>query len=348
MALTSSPTSAPPRPTTVRAARNPVPPPEDFEPFWLDTLGELAEIDPAPHSIASAPDTAAAVGAAFASLDGAEIQCWLSGPRRLPDAAAGRSLLVTCHGYGGFMAPERVRRLGTFDVDVIGIDARGFGRSRCAVEAISPHGYLLTGFGDPRTSILRGAVCDYIQACRAGVEWYGLPRRILFQGFSFAGGLAVMSTGAIGLHQSRRPTKPLPFSSPDILAVGAPTFGYLEKRLELCQAGSGFEMASYIRHHPEAADQVRRTLSYFDATYFAPFVGKSKAPAAVPPGRSLRVLAGVGAYDPIVPAETVYAIYNALGCTPELFEMPCSHTTQPEEREWVLWEGSWLRAARKI
>jgi cephalosporin-C deacetylase len=244
------------------------------------------------------------------------------------DKVAGRPLLVSTHGYGGQADPERVRRLSTFGFDVVSFDARGFGRSTEETQP-SPHGYILTGIESPDSSILRGAVCDFLQARRAAEEWFGPPTFVAFQGFSFAGGVALMAAGALGIGELSEPG----FRPPDLIAVGAPTFGDQETRARICQAGSGHEVGLYLAENPEDRNKVLSVLRYFDTVHFAPHVRG-------------RVIFGVGLDDPVVPAMTVYAIKNALPTDPDLFELPCSHTTRREEQEWIRWESAWIRALR--
>jgi hypothetical protein len=77
------------------------------------------------------------------------------------------------------------------DGHVIGVDIRGFGRSRHALPAPSRWGYMLTGREAPERYVLRGAVCDYLRATQVGRELLGeQASRAVFQGASFAGGLA--------------------------------------------------------------------------------------------------------------------------------------------------------------
>jgi cephalosporin-C deacetylase-like acetyl esterase len=322
----------------IRSAQNRSAPPPDFEDFWLETLDELMAIAPDVQS-AGIPvgDQAGVIALDVRSLGDRTVRCWVSGPRS--DEPTGRPLLVTSHGYGGQVDAERVRRLARFGMDVIALDVRGFGLSRDAVAGISPYGYVLTGADSAKTSILRGAVCDYIQAYRAALEWLGRPARVTFQGFSFAGGLAVMAGGVLGLNWTYHPESPY-LALPDVLALGVPTFGHQSKRLALCESGSGKEIAEYVRLHPERRHRVLRVLSYFDSTFFAPFVGPSEGGSRSKP---TRILGGVGIHDPVVPPETVYAIYNAFPRRAEVFEFPCSHTSRPEEFEWVRWESAWIR-----
>lgn len=62
---------------------------------------------------------------------------------------------------------------------MVGFDVRGFGRSVAAVPMPSPEGWLLTGAHRPESSVLRGAVCDYV----LGVPTFGWVegRRLLVE-----------------------------------------------------------------------------------------------------------------------------------------------------------------------
>jgi cephalosporin-C deacetylase len=232
---------------------------------------------------------------------------------------------------------ERIRRLSGFGMNVVGVDIRGFGLSRDTIDGLSPYGYVMTGHDSVESSILRGAVCDYVQAYRAAIDWFGVFDHVTFQGFSFAGGLAIMAASNLVLAE-RRGIEDAP-AVPTIVAAGAPTFGDLRRRLELCQNGSGKEIATYLSLHPDDADRVTRVLSHFDTCFFAPRL------AIHPQGPLKRIIAGVGLDDPIVPPETVFAIFNAFPQPAEVIEVPCGHTERPEEVEWIRWDGSWIRAA---
>jgi cephalosporin-C deacetylase-like acetyl esterase len=202
---------------------------------------------------------------------------------------------------------------------------------------------LLTGADSRETAILRGALCDFIQAYRAGLSWFKNTSTVCFQGFSYSGGLAVMAAGVLSMRGRNWGSKPIP-PPPDILAVGAPTLGHLGKRLQLCRGGSGAEIVEYLRQNPLRRHELLRVLSYFDTSFFAPYLGEYHAEDGTV--RPQRVIAGVGIFDPVVPAETVYAIVNALRVSYDLMELPCSHTELPEEVEWVQWESSWIHTLK--
>jgi hypothetical protein len=72
---------------------------------------------------------------------------------------------------------------------------------------------VLTGIEAPETSVLRLAVCDYLQAVRVdGAICAGRVSGTLLQGVSFAGGLAHMAESVL--------------QAAGVLAVGVHTFGW--------------------------------------------------------------------------------------------------------------------------
>ncbi|MDX1654773.1 MAG: alpha/beta fold hydrolase [Candidatus Competibacteraceae bacterium] len=287
--------------------------PADFMDFWGATLATLEAIDPEPRLYGGHCETSQLCleELTFPSLDGAIIHGYLLSWR--DDRP--RPLVVHAHGYGSqyHIMEHWARNDG---VDVVGFDARGFGRSRGAVAELSPHGYVLTAIESPHTSILRGAVCDYLQAYRMAHRRLGARApRTIFCGTSFAGGLAVMAA-AIS-------------HAADLLAVGVPTFGWAQGRRRLARQGSGAEINTYLATHPWAESQVMETLRYFDTMNFADLV---RCPSLV----------GVGRRDKVVPAATVYAIANHMTCFHEVREFPVSHSLEPEEILWQAFEEEWL------
>ena len=287
--------------------------PDDFFEFWADNLRQIEQVDTTADSTLGhclRPELCVEY-LTFQSLGGAIIHGYLLSWR--DDRP--RPLVVHAHGYGSqYNVMEHWAEDG---VDVVGFDARGFGRSKDAVPDLSEHGYVTTGIESPETSILRGAVCDYIQAYR--VAHYRLSARVvprtIFCGTSFAGGLAVQAAAVSKVA--------------DLLAVGVPTFGWAEGRRRLAHKGSSSEINNYIARHPDREAAVMNTLRYFDTMNFADQV---RCPTLV----------GVGRRDEVVPAATVYAVANHLSCFHEVREFPVSHSIEPEEILWQQFESEWL------
>ena len=290
--------------------------PPAFESFWKRTVRELDALDP---EAASEPDRRQPYrqlelrNMRFRSWGGVRI----AGYRLFWQDDRPRPLVVHGHGYNSRYSVQWLWALQ--GLNVVGVDIRGFGRSRKAVERRSPWGFMLTGFESPEAHMLRGAVCDYIQAARVG---HGLARgrtsSLVFRGFSFSGALALMAQAAT--------------QRADLLAIGTPTFGWHDGRNELARAGSAVEVRRFHERQPRHAAAIRDTLRYFDSMNFAPLI---RSPT----------LLGIGRRDIVVPPATVYAIRNRFECPLETMEFPVSHTDEPEEAEWERFDVRWTELA---
>lgn len=229
-----------------------------------------------------------------------------------------RPLIVYTHGYNS-QCLDVNWAWAEAGANVIGFDVRGFGESSMDGTSLASDGYVLTGIHDPRASILRGAVCDFIQTARVAKQLLSTPTKLCFYGYSFGGALAFMASAFAG-------------TTPDLLAVGVPTFGWAEGRRKLVKRGSGEEINRYLARVPQQEDIVMRTLSYFDPMNFADLI-------------DTQCLIGIGIDDPVVPPETVYAIVNHMRCNPLVRVFPVSHSKAKEEALWKLFEDEWLTQA---
>ena len=290
--------------------------PEDFLRFWASTIRALDACDPGLEiqAIEQATDGRLALErVSFTSLGNVRLAAYALGWRD----ARPRPLVVHSHGYGSMCTP--MWSWAAAGLNVVGVDIRGFGVSHSAVPMPSRHGYVLTGIEAPETYVLRGAVCDYVQAARMARTIYrGRIERLIFEGTSFAGGLALMAEA----------TAP----AADLLVVGVPTFGWAEGRQFFVKGGSGAEINQFLQARPDRAEDLAVVLRYFDAANFA---GLVQCP----------VLIGVGRRDDVVPAPTVRAIANQLTGPHEVMEFPVSHTDSPEEQHWQEFERYWISLA---
>jgi cephalosporin-C deacetylase-like acetyl esterase len=228
-----------------------------------------------------------------------------------------RPLIVHSHGYRSQAEPrlEWVRA----GCHVLGFDVRGFGRSVEAVPAPSSAGWLLTGANRPETSVLRGAVCDYVRATEVAAAWGVSTLRAVSHGVSLAGGLALMAEAVA--------------PRADLLVLGVPTFGWAEGRRLLVERGSGAELATFLERHPQyPEDDLQAVLAYFDAALLAPAV---RCPT----------VAGLGRLDRVVPAACVRAIVDRLAGPVEVMTFPVSHDTGPAMRAWDRFDERWLALA---
>ena len=292
--------------------------PADFDLFWNSTKLQLERIDAdiartLVETSATSPIRHELVS--FTSLGRARITAhclqW--------QTTESRPLLIYSHGYGSHCEPRWDWAERGFNV--VGVDIRGFGLSAGALPKPSRWGYVLTGIEAPETSVLRLAVCDYMQAARVGATLCrNRISRTVLHGVSFAGGLALMAEAVL--------------QTADLLAVGVPTFGWAEGRNFFVKSGSGAEISAYVDKRTEFADDIMLVLSYFDTVSFADRV-------------TCPTLVGIGLRDEVVPAKTVYAIANHLAGPHEIMEFPVSHSDHPDEQLWTGFEDKWTRLAAR-
>lgn len=292
--------------------------PKDFTAFWRKTIEELdgvpVDLSREPVEMGAYPDLVFEE-ISFQSLRGKRIHGYFLSRKDSEYSP----LVIHTHGYGSCCTAQWEWARAGFSV--IGIDVRGYGRSEAALPNPSRWGYVLTGIGSPETSVLRGAVCDYVRAAQVGQRLLAPQRRrTIFYGRSFGGALALMAEGAAQVA--------------DFLVLGVPSFGWTEGRHFFVKDGSGQEINAYLRTYPDHTEDVMLVLRYFDSIHFAGLV-------------SCPVLLGIGLEDVVVPANTVYAIANHLAGPVEIMEFPVSHTDRPEEQLWDSFEARWEDLAKE-
>ena len=311
--------------SAIRATRPRLTRPDGFFPFWAETLAALAGVpaNPRPGLAVTSPEGARIVPVRFTSFGGCEVQGFLIAlyepdeRRQTGSPRAARPLVVTTHGYNGQCNPVlEARHTTTCRADLFCFDVRGFGLSRAACP-VDSRGYILTGLTDPRTSILRGAVCDYVRAAEVAQRLGAGRGGVVFHGRSYGGALAMLAQGLT--------------SRAEYLAVALPTFGWLEGRRQLVTRGSGQEVNEHLARHPRLEAAATATLRYFDTVNVADRI-------ACP------TLIGVARRDEVVPAATVYAIANHMDPPPQIVELPVGHSTDQEERRWAEFDARWTAA----
>lgn len=286
----------------------------EFLRFWALTVAEHQRIasDAVVDSEEPAEPSLRLQRVRFASLGNVMVHGYLLRPER----GQPRPLIVHAHGYNHRY--EVMLDWARRGFNVFGFDVRGFGRSAAAAQPCED-GYVLTGIDSPHTSILRGAVVDYLQAARIAKKLLaGRFTTLTFYGFSFGGALALMA-GALS-------------RDPDLIVLGQPTFAWNDERRRVALAGSTREVNAYVTKHPQRRDQLRETLGYFDTLHFAPLL---RAPALV----------GIGLDDDVVPSRTVLALVNYFTAPVEVRLLPVSHSADPRESLWRGFEEEWFAYA---
>lgn len=288
--------------------------PTDLDAFWSATRDELGTV---PFGVRRRSARGSIPGTTLQTLSFLS-----SGGRRIHGYTLTwnddrpRPVVVHAHGY---RSKSRLQPdWAAAGCHLLGFDVRGFGRSEAAVPDPSPWGWLLTGVRQPETSVLRGAVADYVRAVEVAARI--LPASwVVAHGVSLAGGLATMAAAVAG--------------GPDLLVVGVPTFGWTEGRRLLVERGSGAEVDRFLDEHPEYPEaDLQSVFAYFDAALLAP---KVQCPTLV----------GIGRLDRVVPAACVQRIIDRLRTPHEVMSFPVSHTASPLMREWERFEERWLDLA---
>jgi cephalosporin-C deacetylase len=142
--------------------------------------------------------------------------------------------------------------------------------------------------------------------------------RVGLTGFSQGGGLSLAVAGL-----DSRPALSMP---------GMPFLCNFERPLQISKAYPYWEFADYIRHHPDRAERVWQTLSYFDNLNLA---SRIECP----------VLLNVGLIDEICPPSTIFAVYNALKVNKQMAVFPYHGHERPEVH-WqtqLHWANHFLR-----
>lgn len=292
--------------------------PADFEDFWAGTLAELARVPAAVEITDTRQPQPGLLLQRFSlrSLGGLRISAYLlshaDGQRR--------PVVVHSHGYGGRSSVQY--GWAHEGLHVAGFDVRGCGDSAAPPRGLHPGGMVLTGLARPGSSILRGAVCDYLRLhdCARGLLGAAAGPSV-FKGRSFSGALALMAAALD--------------PRPALLVAAVPTFGWITGRRRMTLLGSGGELNRYLDRHPHREAALLASLRYFDPMHFAP-------------GLRCPVVMGIGREDPVVPAVTVRAIAAHVATALEVHELPCSHTRRPEEALWDDFDAMWLRRAARI
>ncbi len=285
--------------------------PDDFDIFWSTTRDLLLEVEPKPRLARQKPPGEALVydHLQFQSLGNVGI----SGYLLAHDTTDARPLIVHSHGYNSQY--DVMLHWANSGCHILGIDFRGFGRSERL--PLAKGSYVLTGVQSPNSSILRGSVCDLVQALRVGRELLGarVSGSVLY-GFSFGGAMALMASTL---------DKDL-----DLVVSGQPTFGWHSERLRLSEAGTGAELRRYLEQNHREKAKVMDTFSYFESMHFA---RRMSAPAFV----------GIGLDDAVVPSRSVIAICNQIQSEQfELRILPVSHSDDPRESLWAEFDNEWL------
>ena len=265
--------------------------PADFDDFWTATLAETRAValDPVFERVDNGLSLFDTYDVTFSGFGGHRVRGWFITP------AGGKAerCVVKFIGYGGGrdLAHQHLLWPATGRA-VLVMDTRGQGSSWSVSDTPDPSGYgpahpgsMTKGILDPNDYYYRRVFTDAVRAVEAARSRAEIdPDKIAVAGGSQGGGIAIAAAGLDTRIHAAMPDVPFLCDFPR--AVGLTT------------RDPYAEVVRYLVTHRNRAEQVFRTLNYFDGVHFS---ARAKAKA----------LFSVALMDDICPPSTVYAAYNA-------------------------------------
>ncbi|CAL9360796.1 alpha/beta fold hydrolase [Streptomyces sp. NPDC095602] len=277
--------------------------PADFDAFWTETLrtaraaGGLPEIRPVADSPLTTLDT---YDVRFAGWAGQPVAAWLVVPS---EAEEPLPTVITYIGYGGGRGQALDHLLyASAGYAHLVVDSRGQGHDTPDPHPDGAphwvHGYMTRGVESPSAHYYRRLITDCVRAVDAARALRHVdPDRIVVQGASQGGGLALAVAGLVG--------DGIAGALPDV-----PFLCHIRRGAETATEGPYTELVDHLRHRaPYAAEQVFATLGHFDGVHFA---RRATAPA----------LFSAGLMDPVCPPSTVLAAFRAYAGEKDIREWP--------------------------
>lgn len=266
--------------------------PSDFDLFWKQTLAEPGAVAAEFAPYRSGLSTVEVQDVTFSGWGGQPVKAWLLLPyaRRGPLPAVvqyigyngGRGipyewLTWSAAGYAHLVMDNRGQGGGGKTVaDTMDVAPDGHGSS-------SP-GFLTQGVEDPARHYYRRLITDAVRAVDAARSSPAVEAdRVAVLGGSQGGGLALAVAGL----------------RDDVAAMFAdvPFLCHYRRASQITDTGPYAEIARFLKGHRSSAEDVLRTLSYFDGVNFA---GRASCPGWF----------SVGLMDNVCPPSTVFAAYH--------------------------------------
>jgi cephalosporin-C deacetylase len=283
---------------------------KDFGAFWKDTL-DAAHRQPLEADLRAQDYPATGVRVSRASwggfgAGGGRISGWLLEP----DSPGRHPAIIVYHGYSG-RSPALFNLLAwpLQGFVVLTVDCRG--QNGGSVDgAVYPDGhrpgFMTQGILDPQTYYYRYVYADCVRALEVAAARPSVDAwRMGVMGTSQGGGLS-LAAAALAPKRVRVAAACVPFLCHYARAVDMAEYPYRE-------------IADYIKAWPQRADDVFRTLSYFDNLNLADRI-------------RARTLVSIGLWDLICPPSTIFAAVNRLKCRKEMAVYPC--TGHEENDDW--------------
>lgn len=282
--------------TELERYRPDVPEPADFDDFWRDTLAGarthpvLVQVEP----VATRLTLMQTFDVTFAGFDGQPVRAWYTRPAGAGATALPAVVEFLGYGRGRGLPFERLLWPSAGYAHLL-MDSRGqgaqYGNGGDTADPVGSDpavpGVLTRGLRSPETAYLRRIFTDAARAVDAVAALPGVDgRRIAALGNSQGGGLAI---AAAGLNPRVR-----------ALLATAPFLCHIRRSIDITDAHPYAEFVQYLSVQRSAADEIHRTLGYFDAVNLARRV---TAPAQF----------AAGLRDTVCPPSGIFAAYNLLG-----------------------------------
>jgi len=301
----------------LRTHRCAAPAPPDLDDYWQRAI-EVARarvVDPVYTPYEQAAYAALAVDdVTFTGADGHPIKGWFLRPRGATGKLACR---VTFIGYGGGRnLPVEHALYAACGYAVFVMDSRSQGGEWTVVHTPDPGagfsgpehpGVMTRGILDPETYYYRRLYVDAVRAVETAAAHPQVDAdRICVSGASQGGGLS-LAAAALAPERVRLCHADIPFLCD------------IERAITLAPAAPYTELAQYLRIHTELEEIVARTVRYIDNALLATRI-------------RCRTLISCGLMDDICPPSTVFAAYNAIEASKDIWvatfgshETPIAH-----------------------
>ncbi|MGW0811019.1 acetylxylan esterase [Nonomuraea sp. NPDC002799] len=268
--------------------------PADFDDFWSRTLAEARTFDPAaeyvPYDVPFA--TVDVHDLSFAGWGGHRINGWFLVPRGVEGPLP---CVVHYIGYsGGRGFPKDHLTWPAAGYAVLVMETRGHGGANVNSPGTTgdPHGaagpqapgMMTRGILDPEDYYYRRVFTDAVRAVDVAAGHPAVdPSRIVVSGASQGGGIA---QAVAALHPAVKAA-----------LIDVPFLTHFRRAVEITGRDPYQELVRFLATRRDSADQVFRTLSYFDGLNFA---ARGQVPA----------LYSVALMDDVCPPSTVFAAFN--------------------------------------
>ncbi|MER7499284.1 acetylxylan esterase [Nonomuraea pusilla] len=268
--------------------------PADFDDFWQRTLTEAAAFDLAPEfKPYDLPFTTVDVfDVSFAGWGGHRINGWFLAPRGVEGPVPCVVHYIGYSGGRGFPKDHLVWPASGYAVLVMETRGHGGANINSPGSTPDPHGsaspqapgMMTRGILDPDDYYYRRVFTDAVRAVDVAAGHPAVDAgRIVVEGGSQGGGIA-QAVAAL---------------RPDVKAalIDVPFLTHFRRAVEITAADPYQELVRFLATQRDRADDVFRTLSYFDGLNFA---ARGRVPA----------LYSVALMDDVCPPSTVFAAYN--------------------------------------